>query len=303
MELPISKYKREEDDLENYDEIHPNLIKVYEKYNAKINSISTTINISEIIGYISFLTFLIMLAIRLSPELSFNWLILLIPALICLVSFTILLNMYLRLKDLFDQSEIIQEEKSNNLGSILSYFCLNTGSVSIIIYLVLLSLQLQGYILIKLNEVAIPLYIFLGISLFYYTFIFPAFLKNKLIFPLAMTGLYIIASFVFFAMINTKIDSRSTGLFINIFLTLLIAIFFHIMCYFYLLVATQTKFVNIISIVVSLSLILAGILLIGLKLDNFVSIDNWIPIVIFIIAYITLISDKLFHWFEKNNSS
>ena len=205
MDLPITtklKYDiKQEEDLENFHEINPNLLKIIDKYQDKITFITNTINITEIIGYFSFLAFLLMLTIRLSPNITFSWLILLAPSIACLVSFTILLNMYLKLKDIFDESENFNEEKNSSIGSILTYFCLNTASICIIIFLVLISLKLQGIIALKLNEISIPLYLLSGIALFYYIFIFPAFVKNKLIFPLVMLGVYLVTSFIFMVLL------------------------------------------------------------------------------------------------------
>jgi len=306
MELPITKYnhdEKQEEEPENFDEINPNLLKIIDKYHDKINSITTTINISEIIGYISFLIFLLMLTIRLAPNINFNWLILLAPSLTCLFSFTILLNMYLKLKDLFDESEHLREEKNSSLGSILSYFCLNTGSLCIIIFLILISLRLQNIIMIKINEIAIPLYIFSGIALFYYIFIFPAFIKNKIIFPLVMFGVYILTGFIFSVMLNTRLDNISNTLFIFCFISILLGVLFHIVVYIYLLViANKNTLLNVISVLFSLSLLFTALILIPLKLDNAINIYNWIPMVMIIFSYVILISDKLFNFFDKTGS-
>lgn len=311
MELPKPKinknteedYKAEED-LENLDEINPNLLKIIEKHHDKITSITNTINVSELIGYISFLVFLLMLTIRLAPNVSYNWLILLAPALSCVIAFTVLLNAYLKLKDLFDESEDFELDRTNNsLGSVLSYFCLNTASLCVIVYLVLLGLKLQNLLTINFNETAIPLYVLYGIATFYYIFIFPAFLKNKLIFPLFMFGLYLIASFVFFVLLNMKLDKNMQGYFTLVFFSMLITITFHIVCYGYLIVtSTKNNFLNYVSILIALGLMLSALLLVGLKLDSLVSIDNWVPLVLVIFAYTILVSDKLYAFFDKSGN-
>lgn len=312
MELPIAKtnknteedYKAEED-LENFDEINPNLLKIIEKHHDKITNITNTINVSELIGYISFLVFLLMLTIRLAPNVGFNWIILLAPALTCVIAFTILLNAYLKLKDLFDESEIFEFEKTNHsLGSILSYFCLNAASLCVMVYLVLLGLRLENLLSISFNETAIALYVLYGIGTFYYIFIFPAFIKNKLIFPLFMFGLYLIASFVFFVLLNMKLDKSMQGYYTLVFFSMLISILFHIICYGYLIVtSTKNNFLNHISILVALALMLSGLLLIGLKLDSLISIDNWVPMVLAIFAYMILISDKLYSFIDQSGDA
>ena len=312
MELPITKinknteadYKPEED-LENFDEINPNLLKIIEKHQDTITNITNTINFSELIGYVSFLVFLLMLTIRLASNMSFNWLFLLAPALTCLISFTILLNAYLKLKDLFDESENenFEDEKTNSsLGSILSYFCLNTASLCAFVYLILLSLKLQIIISINFNEAGIPIYVLFGIAVFYYIFILPAFIKNRLIFPLLMFGLYIISSFIFFVLLNMKLDKNMQGGYYSlVFLSMLITISFHMLFYTYLLVkSAKNNFLNYISNLVALLLLLLGLLLIGLKLDSVITIDNWVPMVLVIFAYMILVSDKIYALFDKS---
>ena len=177
--VPIS-HNKSELDSDSFGEINPILLKIIEKYKDKINSISLLINVSEIIGYISFLGFLLILTIRLSENFNFSWLILLIPSLICLISFTFEMNMYLKLKDIFAEVVMTEEGTSSSLGSFLSYLCLNFGSLCLIVYTILLFLKLDGFIK-NLNEIAIPMYMLKGIIIFYYIFIFPAFIKNKMI--------------------------------------------------------------------------------------------------------------------------
>jgi len=316
MELPITKINKNEEDLkteddsENFDEINPNLLKIIEKHQDKIITITNIINISEFIGYLSLLVFLLMLAIRLSPNVSFNWLILFTPAATCVISFTIILNAYLKLKDIFEESDNLEEENKNSsssLGSILSYFCLNSASLCALVYLVLLSLRLQNIIIsINYGEIAIPIYVLYGIAVFYYIFILPAFLKNKMIFPLFIFGVYIIASFIFFVLLNMKLDKIMQGGYYSlIFFSMLSAIAFQIVYYGYLLVKAimvKNNFVIYISIEIALSLLLVALLLTGLKLDSVISIDNWVPLVMIIFSYMILISDKLYAFFEKNGN-
>ena len=94
MEIKNTNRNEKIDESENYEVINPNLLKIIDKYQDKINSIANVINTTELIGYIFFFIFLLMLLIRLSPKINYNWLYLSLPSIICLVSFTILLNMY-----------------------------------------------------------------------------------------------------------------------------------------------------------------------------------------------------------------
>jgi len=312
MELPIAKSNKitEEDykpseDLDNLDEINPTLLKIIEKHHDKINNITNTINFSEIIGYLAFLVFLLMLTIRLSTNIGFSWLILLAPALTCVIAFTILLNAYLKLKDLFDEAEIFESEKSNHsLGSILSYFSLNAASLCVMVYLVLLGLKLQNLVSISFNETTIAIYVLYGIATFYYIFIFPAFIKNKLIFPLFMFGVYIISSFVFFLLLNMRLDRNLNTYYTFVFSPLLISPLLHMICYSYLIIISSKKdYLNSISILVALALLLSGLLLVGLKADSLISVDIWVPMVLAILAYMILISDKLYSFLDQSGNT
>jgi len=313
MELPITKntnntredYKAEED-IENMDEINPNLLKILEKHQDKITNITNTISVSELIGYVAFLVFLLMLTIRIAPNVSFNWLILLAPALTCVIAFTIMLNAYLNLKDLFDESENDEKSSNSSLGSVLSYFSLNTASLCVLIYLALLGCKLQNIISINFNEIAIPLYVLYGIALFYYIFIFPAFLKNKLFLQLLLCGLYIIASFVLVLLLNMKLDKTimqqgQGGYYSLVFLSMLITIFFHMLCYAYFLsVSAKHNFLNYTSVLVAQLLLETALLLVGLKLDSVISIDSWAAMVLVIFAYMILVADKLYAIFDQS---
>jgi len=292
------------EDSENFDEINPNLLKIIDKYQDKLTSITNTINQTEIIGYISFLVFLLMLTIRLSPNITFNWLILLAPSLTCLFSFTIFLNMFLKLKDLFDGAENFdEEEKNSSFGSILSYFCLNSISLCLLIFLILLFTRLQNIITLKLNEIAIPFYVLSGIVLFYYIFIFPAFIKNKMIYQIFMTGVYILGSFIFMVLINTKIDNNSFGLYSFIFIPIFIGISLHIAFYIYMIInSSKNNYLNLMTVLFSLLLLFSSLLLIALRLDDFINIYIWIPMVMLIFSFMLIVSDKLYNFFEIKGS-
>ena len=304
MEIPITKLKSPEtqEELDNFDDINPNVLKIIDKYQKKITEITNVISVTEYIGYFTFLIFLLMLTIKLSSNFEFNWMFLLLPAFICLISFSLLLNMYLNLKDIFDEAENIgNEEKNTSLGSLLSYLCLNTGCICVGLYLFLITLKMQGYVLLKLNEIAIPLYILSGIAMFYYIFIFPAFIKNKFYFDISVIGLYILGSFTFLVTINSKIDTVSKNPFVNLFLFFLIPIVFHMIYYLYLLITNPETILNNLSMLVSIILIFSGLLMFGLKLDNSITVENWVPMILIIISYFILISEKVFKIFEKSN--
>jgi hypothetical protein len=283
------------------DEINPNLLKILEKNAEKINTISTLINTSEIIGFIFLFVFLLLLTIRLSVNFNFSWLFLLIPVLITTISFTFQMNLYLKLKDIFTEGFQAEEKKTNSLGSNLSYFCVNAGSLCLIIYFILFSLKLDNITKMNLNEVSIPFYILMGILIFYYIFIFPAFLKNKMLLELFIIGLYLISFFLFIFLINLKIDSQSSVQYFYLAFSLLFVMVLNIAYYIYSIISNRNDIINDVTNLVSILLLFNSIIITCLKLDKVIFLENWIPLTLMIFSYLIFISDKIFMLFESKN--
>ena len=216
--------------VDNDPELDEYLLKIYEKNMEKINTIQKVIKIAQLTGIFSFLIFLIIIAIRVnSISFAFSWFYMLIPTIICLLSFTIVINMFLKLKDIFDEAEKFRDEdESSQIGSIVSYFCLNVNSLNILVYLILFSLKLENIIDAQFNVISVPLYVFLGVSLFYSIFILPAFTQNKLYSEIIMIFVYIISSFTFLILLNFKLDLNLNGQFLNIFIPVFFSLGLHL---------------------------------------------------------------------------
>jgi hypothetical protein len=292
--------KSEESDFFE-EEINSNLMKILEKNAEKINTISALITGAEIIGYSFFFVFLILLTIRLSENFNFSWLFLLIPSLITIISFTFEMNLYLKIKDLFTEGSQIEEKNSSSLGSILSYFSLNTGSLCLIIYLILFVLKLDKITQMSFNVVSIPFYMLIGILLFYYIFIFPAFLKNKMLLELFIIGLYLFSLFLFIMLINIKIDTQSDVQFCYLALSLLSVIVLNIIYFIYSIISNRNEIINDITNLSTILLIFISIILTCLKLDKVIFLENWIPLTLLIFSYLIFVSNKIFMLFETKN--
>ena len=306
MEIKNTNRNEKIDESENYEVINPNLLKIIDKYQDKINSIANVINTTELIGYIFFFIFLLMLLIRLSPKINYNWLYLSLPSIICLVSFTILLNMYLILKNIIDEIENIStnenHQKKLSVGTSLSYYSLNLGSLCLGIYIILLCFKLDGFLLFKLNQIAMPLYILFGILILYFAFIFPAFVKRQLLFEIVMIGIYLTGLLIFLVSLNSKIDYRTENRFIYLFLIIIIPMILHIFYYIFMLITKKYNFLNNFMILTSILLLLSSLILIGLKLDNIISIETWIPMLIIVFSFCIAVSDKIFIFEDKIQS-
>lgn len=306
MEIKNTKRNEKIDESENYEVINPHLLKIIDKYQDKIYSIANVINTTELIGYFSFFIFLLMLLIRLTPKINFNWMYLSLPSIICLVSFTILLNMYLNLKNIIDEVENIStndnHQKNLSVGTTLSYYSLNIGGLCLGIYIILLCFKLDGFLLLKLNQIAIPLYILFGILILYYAFIFPAFVNRQLLFEIIMIGIYLTGLLIFLVSLNSKIDNRTENHYIYLFLIILIPMILHIFYYIFVLITKKYNFVNNLMILTSILLLLSSLFLIGLKLDNIISIETWIPMLIIVFSFSIVVSDKIFIFEDKIQS-
>lgn len=297
--IPITPSRSEIDS--DFEEINSNLLKIIEKNGEKINSISNYINISEIVGFVFFFAFLLTLTIRLSEGFNFYWLFLLIPLLISIISFNLEMNLYLRLKDLITEGIQNEEKTSSSLGSKLSYFCLNTGSICFIFYFILLGMRLDKLVKMNFNEIAIPLYVLMGIVMFYYIFIFPAFLKNKMLPELFLIGLYIITIFLFVLLINIKIDTESNVQYCYMALSLLSVMVMNIIFFVYSILVNRNEIINNVTNLITISMLLLSVILICLKLDKVFLLDNWIPLSMIIFSFLIFVSDKIFMLFENKN--
>jgi hypothetical protein len=286
-----------EQEMEEY------LEKFYQTSMEKINSCSNAIKTFNIIGVISFIGFLILLAVRLTKDIRFSILYLLIPALVCVISFAIVLNMYLRLKDIFDEAEKQKEEDTSQIGSILTYFCLNTCAVGVIIYLILLSLKIENFVDAQWNIITMPFYLVLGILCFYWIFIIPAFWHNKLFYEMVMISFYLICGFTFTFMINFKLDGDYSTSYLKIFSVPLFALGLNIilsmvMC----LISEKNDLFSKILKVVFLIFAFISLLLIPLKADSLLKFyDNWVPVVLFLSGFTVVILEKTFYLFSRDD--
>ena len=276
---------------------------LYEKYGEIINTCSNTINITNLIGIFSFLGFLVLLNIR--TAYSFSWFFLLIPAYMCVFSFIINLNTYLKLNDIIEEAQQHADQEVSKIGSILSYFCLNSVSLCIVIYLLLVSLQIEEVIVSSWNLIAIPIYLSLGILTFYWIFILPAFLHNRLYWETSLTLVYLICSFVFTSMLNFKLDKTYSGGFINISASLLFALGYN---FIYITIqAFYTQKLQLsgkLSSIAFLAISIVSLVLLGLKADGILlSMHYWVPVFIFTLGLFIFLIEKILELTLGENSS
>lgn len=293
-------------------EIDDSMLKIYEQNIERIVNLSKRINVTHLITIFSFLIFCLSLAIRLVKSTTFSFLYLLVPALISLLSFTMLLNTYLKLKDIFDEAEKkriehsdndiesfnkpVIEEDSYSIGSNLSYLCLNSASLLICVYAILLALRVEGLITFNWNIITIPIYLILGLALFYAIFILPAFIQNKLNYEIALIFTYIICSVIFLVMLNLNLDGNANYSYVNIFIPLFFVIGMN--CVYSIVNVLSDYKNNMLFSRISNLFLIFGIFcataLVALKADKLLpDMADWVPVLVFASGYFFYMFEKL----------
>jgi hypothetical protein len=266
--------------------------KVIQKYEEKIIHCANTINTSNIIGLISCLVFLVLFTLK--TFMSFSWFYLLIPSTLSIISYNICLNTYLKLNDILE--EIRQDDKeASKIGSILSYFCMNSTTICILVYTLLLAFQLEAVIETSWNLIAIPVYLALGIISFYWIFILPAFIHNQLYLEISLISIYVICCVVFKFLMNFKLDKVFSNSFFNIGICLLFALGFHFICNVISLFKFQRQ--QLSGKLASLALIvfsLVALVLVCLKADgHLLGMNYWIPCLLLTLGFAVYVTDRI----------
>jgi hypothetical protein len=98
---------------------------------------------------------------------TFFWFYLLGLLLTSLVSFTIFLNIFLKLQDIVHEGldKFKNEATKFNIGNVLSYFSLNISAICLGVYFTLVTLKMDGFITTEWNVVAIPLFVLSGVGM------------------------------------------------------------------------------------------------------------------------------------------
>jgi hypothetical protein len=285
------------DDFEASKELINQLDNFIEMNQEKIEKLTNYMDFTQYVSYFSFITFLTILAFKVS--LNFSWFFLLAPAMLTVICSAAYLNLFLKLKDLYDEFE--KRENNVNIGSVLSYFCLNTGAICLCTYLVLATLKATAIIGIDWNMIAVPIYVLLGIGFFYLVFITPAFISNSYYFDVILIYTYVIASMIFLTLINMKLDKEIGSSFIHLFIPIIYALFLHI-CHAVLglvrnkeLNSMREKVVYLVSIV----LILFASILTPLRLDGTIGVPGWVCVSMCLFAFVFGIYDKIVKLFVK----
>lgn len=293
MEVENRTSKKQSNDS-NGDEMEEYLSHIYVSNMTRINLFSSVIKLSQISGIISFLIFLGLLTFKVNPDSSIPTFFLLIPALVTLVSYTIVLNMYLKLKDIIDEVEAMKTEDDGvQIGSIISYSCLNLAALSVFVYLILLTLKVDNDILASWNVIAVPAYIFYGVVVFYIIFITPAFIENKFYSEVSLLYSYVICSLVFFLLMCLKLDRELTATYPTLFIPLFFTLGLHLVHAFIDLLSNfKSEFYSKILMPILIMLIFLATILVSLKAEKITHYPNFVPVLMWLISFVALVSPK-----------
>lgn len=293
QEEDLEMLNKKESDLEEH------LNKLLEANIEKITTCTQVLNVTQKIGTVTFLIFLVLLGFKMKFNIrSFMWVYVIIPLVISLISFTIMIHMYLKLKDIMDDAERFEEEgkhsSSVNFGTFISYLCLYALSINFLVYLICFSFKMDFMIFTKWNTIAITIYINLVIFLFYTVFVLPAFIQNKLYFEISFILSYLINSTAFILMLNLKLDQILDAKFYLVFIPLYIALSYHFLFSIVNLFLTKGGYFGRICVVIFLGSTLLFSALINSKLDGYLStLPDWVPVLGIILGIKILMLEKI----------
>lgn len=277
-----------------------NDLNYYKSLEEKLSFYEETITKGKIISMGSLLFFLLVLSLNICLTSKFSWLYLLIPGLITIVFLTMVFNLFLRIEEIIDSLE----KKDVNIGTLISYFCVNVVSISITAYLILFCLKMDNIISAQFSIISIPLYILLGVSLFYLIFIIPALIQQGMYFELLVISGYIINAFFFLLMINFKADTSSTTFkFSTILVPLWVSISLHFLYIVFSSVVKEESFNKHIFFYIFLVSFLASTVCLCLKNDSDFIINNWIVCFFSVTALSSYIIEFFLHYMFKHDEN
>lgn len=299
-EIPLNVLS--DDNQDNIDEF---LLKVYEKHIDAISLYAKTIQIAQMIAYISAVISMIILAIRLCPFSSFYYSYTLIPGLIGIFALMITLNIFLLMKDLIDSMQKNQQSSGINPGTVISYLCLNIIGLSTAIFISLIFVKLDSMIKSEWMSIFIPLFLSCCTALFFIIFITPAFFEKKLFFEIALMFIDSICVFAFGLLFSVKKDINSSYSYGVITIPAHISLGLHsISIIISLAMKRKANIISSILTLISLMLFFLTLLLFQFKQDNIVTNNhNWVEVVLGLTGFLCLFAESIYSLFFEQDST
>ena len=274
------------------------LSNIIEKNLYKITLCSNIMKYSEIISLLSFLIFLIILCIKLSPSFSFNWLFINIPGIITILGIISIFNCFFYIKDLIDKCENI-DNNSIQAGTLFSFILSNIIGISLLSFLILVTLRLNENIKsgTDLNLIFIPLYIMLCALFLFLIFISPAFISNNLYLEIILIFVNLLSGFIFSGLLCFKLNklnniNNNKIKYFHCFIPFYFCIGANIFFIIFIIISKyfknmEFKFLSNFMYIIGFIFLFIGGLITQLKQDNImINKNNFIQIILFIISFL-----------------
>jgi len=291
--------------------------KIIDDYLEQIDKLEKGIKVPQVIAITSFAIYLIFLTVFLSindTHIKVNYLYTLIPSLIGMVSLTIVMNLYIRLIDVYAQAKsFIETKKSDgvNIASLISYFTINITALGIICYLVTLTMKVQQFIIVPMNIINIPVYLIFGVILFYFLFFLPAMIKDNATWSIIFFFSFTFCGFGFILAVSMLIDHTLYFSYLVAFAILWIPLFIlqawtieQIFSKDEPESVRQSSLYGKVMRLFMVFLIVLFAVLLPLKLEGNIVFQNWALMLLPLLAYLMLFSERIKTWFyteDKND--
>ncbi len=266
--------------------------KIYFTNYKRINSLESGIKYLQIIAIFSGLLFLISITLVLSlrKHIPYAWVFSSIPLIIGIISVCLAINFFLNLTIIYNEG--------TSLASWMSLISINLASANFIIFLLCFSLKLEGVINPPWKLVTIPLYIIVGIALFYFIFMMPAFIDRESFWDIAIISGMIVNTFIFLILLNSRLENSYKLEYLEIFIPIWITLLIFYVYLIYFLIKDSNEFINnILNLIVNVIVTLATIL-IATNLDKVIITPYWISLTLLILAYQIFLTERLLAQFN-----
>ena len=282
-------------DLEN-----DNDVIFYKTIEKKLSFYEDSILYAKVMSIFALLSFLILLTLNICFSQKFSWLYLMVPGLLTIILWTIVANLYLRVEEIIDSLD--KKDANVNIGTLISYFCVNIVSIALIAYLILFCLRMNNLINAHFSLIAIPLYILIGVGCFYFVFILPALIHQGMYFELLVIISYIVNFFLFLIMVNHKVDTPTSTLQFSTILTpFWIALGIHFLFIVFNCIIKEENFLKHGFFYLFLAAFLAATICLSLNFDSKKSIPTWITCSLSIIAVVSFTTEFFIHYVVKQD--
>lgn len=212
------EYQENNFDNDNPHELDKLLIKIYEDNIDKITTSSKLMQITTFISFISFILFLTLLTLTLHLLKNISYFITFIPLLLSLITLLISFNMFIYIKDIFDNDNNNTNKTVTPVkkGNVFSFILLNACGCLLALFILLIAFYIDNIKhnsndTVDLNIMFIPFYIAMILALIYVIFISPAFVSNGMYIETFLMFSYAIGAFVFGFLLCMTITSSDSA--------------------------------------------------------------------------------------------